>query len=122
MGPASYHFIIVDDEEDARILLRRILSRCHGTARIFEAANGQEALKLYESHGADLMIIDHHVPLLDGLSLVRFLRAQFVSIPLILTSHNPLIEREAAHAGATRFLAKEQLFESLHEMLPGWLD
>jgi CheY-like chemotaxis protein len=121
MGPASYHFIIVDDEEDERILLRRILSNCHGTARIFEASNGQEALKLFESHGADLMTIDHHVPLLDGLSLVRYLRAQFVSIPLILVSNNPQIEREAPAAGATHFLHKEQLHEVLHEKLPVWL-
>jgi hypothetical protein len=42
----NYHFIIVDDKEDERILLRRILSNCHGKARISEAANGQEALKL----------------------------------------------------------------------------
>jgi CheY-like chemotaxis protein len=117
----NYHFIIVDDEEDARMLLRRILSKCHGAARISEAANGQEALKLYGSLGADLMIIDHHLPLLDGLSLVRYLRAQFVSIPLILTSNNPQIEREASGAGATRFLPKDKLFDTLHEMLPVWL-
>jgi CheY-like chemotaxis protein len=117
----DYRFIIVEFEEEARLLIRRVLAGCHGSVKIFEAASGQEALKLYASHGADLMIVDHQIPFLDGLSLVRFLRAQEINIPLLLTSANPQIEPEAARAGATRFLEKRNLFQALEEALLAWL-
>jgi len=119
MSQSTHNFIIVDDEQDVRQLIRGVMARCFAAARIFEASTGQEALKLFESHGADLMIIDHHIPLLDGLSLVRFLRAQQVKIPLLLISSNPQIERESAAAGATRFLDKKRLCESLEDSLAG---
>lgn len=121
MAPATHHFIIVDDEEDIRFLIRRVIARLYVSARIFEAANGQEALKLYESHGADLMIIDHQIPLLDGLSLVRYLRAQNVTIPMVMISNNPQIEEVAVSAGATRFMDKHDFFKSLETLLPTWL-
>jgi two-component system, CitB family, response regulator DctR len=119
MSEGTHKFIIVDDEQEVRLSIRRVMTRCFESARIFEAASGLEALKLFESHGADLMIIDHHIPLLDGLSLVRFLRAQEVKIPLVLISNNPQIEKESAAAGATRFLDKRKLSESLAESLAG---
>jgi CheY-like chemotaxis protein len=117
----DYNFIIVEFEEDARLLMRRVMAKCYSSAKIFEAANGQEAVKLYAAHGADLMIVDHQIPFLDGLSLVRFLRAQDINIPLLLTSSNPQIEQEAAGAGATRFLEKRNLFKSLEEALVTWM-
>lgn len=101
--------------------LRRRVERCCTSARVFDAANGQEALKLYEAHGADLLIVEHHIPLLDGLGLVRYLRAQGVNIPLILTSINPQIESLCGEAGGTQFVPKKQLLDSLELLLPGWL-
>ena len=121
MAAKTYQFIIVEDDEDMRRFLRRQISQCFESAKVFEATNGQEALKLYESHGADLMIIDHHIPLLDGLSLVRFLRAQGVTIPLVLTSHNPDVEKLSTSAGASRFMDKSSLLDSLESLLPEWV-
>ena len=121
MSQTTPNFIIVDDEREVRLSIRRVMARCFESAQIFEATSGQEALKLYESHGADLMIIDHHIPALDGLSLVRFLRAQDVKIPLVLISSNPQLEKESSAAGATRFLHKRQLRESLEESLVSWV-
>jgi CheY-like chemotaxis protein len=121
MPAKPYHFIVVDDEQDVRSLIRDVFSQHHPSAKIFEAANGQAALELFNTHGADLMIIDHHIPLLDGLSLVRYLRAQNVKIPLVMISNNPQIEKVAPGAGATCFLNKLRLYESLEEFLPAWL-
>jgi CheY-like chemotaxis protein len=113
------NLIIVNDEAESRTQIRRTVSQRFASAEVFEASSGQEALKLYESHGADLMIIEHHIPLLDGLSLVRFLRAQEVKIPLFLISSNPQIERESVAAGATCFLDKQSLGKSLEGTLAG---
>jgi len=122
MMPVEHHFIIVEDEGDFRLLLRRMLSRCCAFAKIFEATTGQEACKIYESQGASLMIIEHHQPHLDGLCLVRFLRSQNITIPLILTSDNPQIGALAAAAGATCFVEKNRLFDSLENLLPQLLE
>ena len=122
MPPPNYHIIIVDDDEETRVFLGRMVQRCCESARVFDAANGQEALKLHEAHGADLLIIEHHIPLLDGLGLIRYLRARGVTIPLILTSRNPQIERLCGEAGGTQFVPKKQLLESLETLLPLWLE
>ena len=121
MSRLSQNFIIVDEEQEIRQLIRCALARSFDSAAIFEAASGQEALKIFERHGADLMFIDHHIPLLDGLSLVRFLRAQQVQIPLVLISSNPQLEPESVAAGATRFLHKRELGKSLEGSLASWL-
>jgi CheY-like chemotaxis protein len=119
--PSNYHVIVVDDDEETRVSLRRRVEHCCASARVFDAANGQEALKLYEAHGADLLIIEHHIPLLDGLGLVRYLRAHGITIPLVLTSINPQIERLCDEAGGTQFVPKKQLLELLEKLLPIWL-
>jgi CheY-like chemotaxis protein len=111
------NLIIVNDQQEERKQIRRTVTQCFEEASVYEAVNGQEALKLFESHGADLMIIGHHIPKLDGLSLVRFLRAQEVKIPLFLISGNPQIEKESVAAGATCYVDKRQLAEALEGSL-----
>jgi CheY-like chemotaxis protein len=117
MSEETHIFIIVDEGPAIRQSIRLLMAECFESAQIYEAASRQEALQHFESHGADLMIIDHHIPNLDGLSLVRFLRAQEVKIPLVVISNNPQIEKESAAAGAACFVDKRKLNESLAHSL-----
>jgi len=80
--------------------------------------NGQEALQLYEQFGADLIISDKNMPLVDGLELTRTLRARGVSIPIIIISGNTAIEKEAKKAGATLVLGKPGVYRQLPQLLP----
>lgn len=103
------HFIIVDDDRQMRYLIRRIVERTFPEATIMEAGDGVEALRMFESGGADLMVIDHNMPLLSGADLVRELRARQVSIPLLIASNFPGARAEAQAAGASAFVDKGEI-------------
>ena len=65
---------IVDDHEDARRLIRRIL-QSQGEYTIFEAANGAEAIQLAKEETPDLMILDLMMPEVDGFAVIDALKA-----------------------------------------------
>ena len=112
------HFIVVDDDKDVRYLIRRVISRSYPAARISEAADGLEALKIFEGAGADLMIIDHNLPSWNGADLIRELRSRAVKIPLVLMSNFPAVGDLAMAAGATSFVDKREINPCLADYLP----
>jgi DNA-binding response OmpR family regulator len=50
-----------------------------------EAADGQEALAIFDQHGADLVIVDVNMPLVDGLEVCRRIR-QRSNVPIIIVT------------------------------------
>ena len=116
------HFIVVDDDKDVRYLVRRVILRSFPGARVTEAGDGLEALRLFENHGADLMIVDHNLPSLDGADLIRELRAREVKIPLVLMSNFAAVGDLAMAAGATSFVDKGEIHPCLGDYLPTLLE
>jgi len=64
----------VDDEEPARQVIRQMLER--NAYHVLEAANGQEALAIYEPTPTriQLVITDLMMPVMDGVTVIRRLR------------------------------------------------
>lgn len=110
--------IIAEDDRLAGQLLELIIIGVFPLGNISVVPNGREALQLYEQSGADLIISDKNMPLVDGLELTRTLRARGVSIPIIIISGNSAIEKEARKAGATLVLGKPRLYRQLPRILP----
>ncbi len=121
MNRGINRFIIADDDPDLRFCVRRIILKVYPDATVGEAATCEEALEMYEKNGADLMVIDHRIPLSNGTELIRTLRARKVSIPLVMVSNLPQAKNEAMTAGATCFLAKDRLNPDLGYFLPAML-
>jgi signal transduction histidine kinase/CheY-like chemotaxis protein len=67
------HILIVDDERDARDLMRAMLADTG--ARISEADSAEEALRVFAEDRPDIMLGDVAMPAQDGYSLMRTLRA-----------------------------------------------
>ena len=67
------HVLIVDDEPDARELLRVMLANT--SARISEAESATEALRIYSEDRPDIILADVAMPGQDGYALVRAIRA-----------------------------------------------
>jgi CheY-like chemotaxis protein len=65
--------LVVDDEPDARELVRRILERC--PARPVTAASAAEALEAARAGGVDVLLSDIGMPGEDGYALIRAVRA-----------------------------------------------
>jgi two-component system response regulator AlgR len=70
--------LIVDDEALARSRMRALLADCRSPAVevVAEADNGERAWKQIASRRPDLVLLDIHMPILDGLALARRLRGQ----------------------------------------------
>lgn len=87
--------LIVDDFPDARRLLRRIL-QSQGNYIIFEAASGQEALRLANAERPDLILLDLMMPEIDGFAVLDGLKANPVTspIPVIVVTAKELTSDE----------------------------
>jgi len=84
--------LVVDDDPDMRVYLRRCLRPL--TERVIEAADGAEALALLDEAGPgafDLVIADVMMPRMDGLALRRSLSADSASDrpPVLLVTGEP---------------------------------
>ncbi|HET9240218.1 MAG TPA: response regulator [Oligoflexus sp.] len=77
------HVLIVDDQRDARELIRRVMDRAE--AFVMEAASAEEALERLAGDKPDLIICDIGLPDEDGYSLLRRIREQIDPDRLIPT-------------------------------------
>lgn len=64
--------LVVDDEEEYRVLLCRVLAAAG--YEVFPAGNGQEGLKLYASKAPDLVMLDVMLPDMLGFDFCRKIR------------------------------------------------
>ncbi|RMD71094.1 MAG: response regulator, partial [Gammaproteobacteria bacterium] len=103
--------LLVNDNEDARVLLRRTLQRAD-FQNITEASDGRAAVQQLHAQPIDLLITDVHMPHLDGWRLARMVRSGLfrcaADIPIIVISATfceRIAETTAKEFGVSRFLA-----------------
>ena len=104
--PQPRHILIVDDDQQLRQVLTRIVKRTWTDATIVQAAHGAEALSLIAQQHPNLIITDYHMPVMHGLALVRTLRAQGTTMPILALSSEPSVGQGILDAGADAFLTK----------------
>ena len=111
MSP-THHTLIVDDEPIARQILRELLQDCPGVHLAGEAGSGPEALSLIDALHPNLLLLDLHMPGLDGFAVARSLRGA----PLPLIIYVTAFEKHALQAfetGAVDYLLKPVRHERL---------
>jgi threonine synthase len=65
---------IIEDDPDARRLLRRVL-QARGDYQVFEAEGGREGIELVRRHCPDLVLLDLMMPEIDGFEVLETIRA-----------------------------------------------
>ncbi len=114
-GSAAKKILVVDDKATGRELVRTVLER--GGFDIFEACDGLEALEAVHRIRPDLIILDLHMPGLDGFGVVAELRRNslFASTPCVaLTASAMQGDRQRAlDIGFTGYITKPVSLKAL---------
>ena len=111
--------LLADDELPFLDALRPLIERQPELTVIGAAPNGLEAIELADALHPDAVVIDLHMPLLDGVTAVARLRKDHPTLCLIALTGDPAPELHQAvsDAGADAVLLKADLVDSLVERL-----
>ncbi|MGD9536966.1 MAG: response regulator [Alphaproteobacteria bacterium] len=100
--------LIVDDSRTIRSVARRMIEGLHFAT--LEAENGAEALSACQAAMPDVILLDWHMPVMNGIEFLRALRqSSNGEHPLVVfcTTENDLTRiKEAIEAGANEFIMK----------------
>jgi two-component system OmpR family response regulator len=110
--------VIEDDREQAGWLIKGL----HESGHVADhAADGEEGLTLARENVHDVLVVDRMLPRLDGLSVVRTLRAEGMRAPvLILSALSDVDEKvKGLRAGGDDYLAKPYAFSELLARIEG---
>jgi signal transduction histidine kinase/BarA-like signal transduction histidine kinase len=115
--------LIVEDDSVCRSVVRTMVEK--QGMHCLEAENGQLALDVLSTQHCDLILTDMRMPVMDGLALIRALKAQpsLSKIPIIgLSSEDSEMMRTALQLGASGWLQKpisaDRLLTKLQQLLP----
>jgi threonine synthase len=116
---------IIEDEPDARLLMRRIL-QYHRKYNVFEASDGAAGIDLIRTEKPDLVLLDLMMPGIDGFTVLDMMKADadLRDIPVIvITAKDLTIKDYKRLSGRVELLLQkgefmeEQLFESISDVL-----
>jgi len=104
--------IVEDDTETNRFIVQGLEERGHSVVASFD---GRDGLFQATGGGFDVIVIDRMLPILDGLALLKALRAAADVTPvLMLTAIGGIVDRvEGLDAGADDYLVKPFAFSEL---------
>ena len=110
--------LLVEDEPAVRRLFAQALTNA-GYA-VFEARNGQEALKVFDQHGdtIDLLLTDMRMPYMGGLELAQHLRGRRNTLKLLCISGYPgSIDPDFAADFLAKPFSRDDLLKKVREVL-----
>lgn len=116
--------LLVDDQEINRSVTRAMLE--HFGVTVVTAASAPEAMESLERNEPfDLILMDLHMPEMDGVAAVRLIRrdANYLHIPIVMVTADTAAEQHVLcyEAGVQQILAKPFELKQLRELLSRWL-
>lgn len=106
---APLRIVIADDQASVREGLVLLLGGLSGIDVVGAAADGEQALGLVAEHHPDAILLDLHMPVLDGIGATRRLAAEHpgVAVVILTTYADDESVLEALRAGARSYLTKD---------------
>lgn len=112
-------FLVVEDFEDSRFMMRRLLEMAG--YEVVEATDGEEAVDLATNRRPALILMDLSLPKLDGLEATRRIRQKrgMKRVPIVAVSAHDSVEsrNEALEAGCNEYVTKPIDFDRLNNLL-----
>jgi putative two-component system response regulator len=110
LRPKDARILVVDDERVNVVLLERILEQ-DGYTNVRSTTKSEQAVALYDEFEPDLILLDLHMPGLDGFAVMerledRIARDTFLPILILTADIRPEVKRRALSAGAKDFVTK----------------
>ena len=118
-GAAPVRVLLADDDADFRESLRPLIDHQPELTVVGSVSNGLDAIQLADELDPDAVVIDLHMPLVDGVTAVARLRRDHPSCCLIALTGDPAHELHDAvtEAGADAVLLKGELVDTLIQRL-----
>lgn len=106
---------VEDSEINRRVVGAMLLA---GQMEMAEAEDGQKGLEMIDAHDYDLVLMDLRMPVMDGITAIRRLRARHdakARLPVIVVTadSNPTVDADCHAAGADQVLPKPVSMVSL---------
>ena len=111
--------LLADDDEDFLVSLRELIEAQRELSVVAVATNGLSAIELVDELAPDAVVLDLHMPLLDGVTTMARLRRDHPHLCLIALTGDeaPALHRAARESGADDVLLKSELIDALFERL-----
>src|SRR5215213_3860038 len=114
--------LVAEDSADTRIMLKRAFEL--KGYRVFEAADGQQALDVARDYHPHLIVMDLNMPVLDGLEAIKSFRnlereGDHTPIVAITAYHVYGMEEAAMETGSNAYLTKPLDLDDLDRALKG---
>lgn len=87
-----FQIMVVEDDKSTAKLMRAVLT--HNGYKVFQAMNGQEALKMLDSQHIDLIVLDVMMPVMDGYEFTEQLRQCGNNTPILMVTAKQLPEEK----------------------------
>jgi two-component system chemotaxis response regulator CheY len=120
MPDPKMKFLVVDDFSTMRRIVRNLLKEL-GFSNVDEAEDGQVALQKLQAGGFDFVVTDWNMPNMDGLTLLKTIRASesLKHLPVLMITAEAKKENiiAAAQAGASGYIVKPFTGATLNEKL-----
>lgn len=108
--------LVVDDHALVREGLHQVLKGLDENVEVLHAGNCMQAFALAKIHAdLDLLLLDYHLPDMNGLEALSIFGDRHPELPVLLLSGStsPQIVRQVLHAGAAGFVTKSSLSDEL---------
>lgn len=119
------HILLVDDNSLNLLVAQELLKPLQ--LQIDTAENGKDAVAMVQERHYDLVLMDHMMPVMDGIEATKAIRAlpepQYQNLPVIALTANAMVnaQKEFANAGMNGFVAKPIDFQMICNQLRKWL-
>ena len=105
--------LIADDRPPTRQGLKALLTYYPQIEVIGEAANGQEAVQFVTDRQPDVVLMDVHMPVMDGLLATRYIKRNWPEVKIIALTMYSEYKSKALSVGVDVFLIKGSPTEAL---------